>query len=108
MGPTVRCRYCDREVEAFDWEDEAATACEVELLRENGCCFCGQLHHDGHEARRRMLPMEECPWERGRRDVVQVFGDPDYHGVGALRCPWCAGWAAAERELYERLKGGAR
>ncbi|MCL4837866.1 MAG: hypothetical protein KJ058_07870 [Thermoanaerobaculia bacterium] len=97
-----RCKFCDHAI-------RGGSGCDDPAEKLTDCCrLCEELHHLGEEARIGMRPMEDCPWERGRRDVVRVFGDPDYHSVGAMRCPWCAGWAAAEVELYLRLRGGAR
>ncbi len=90
VSPAHACMFCD------EWLEEGDT-----------CEFCAALLADGAEARRKMVPMDACPWENGQQEVVHVLGDPEYHGIVPLgleaSCPWCTGWANEERRLYEAV-----
>ena len=78
------CRYC-----------EAAT--EGQRL----CLACERGEARGRQARDWQVPLEHCPWATGRRDMVEVYGDPrDFHGL--TTCAWCHGWAERELELYRQ------
>ncbi|OQC39674.1 MAG: hypothetical protein BWX64_01586 [Acidobacteria bacterium ADurb.Bin051] len=90
-----RCKFCDHESD------------------DTICGYCQKLHETGYSARARMLPMEDCPWERCARtgrlaelETVELRGVLRLPGIHFFRsCPWCAGWSQMERELFE---GAAR
>lgn len=98
MRTDFRCVYCGREYHLAYEEDESQLD---EVDREACPPFCSQLYWDGYLARRRMLPMELCPWEDNRRDIVAVLGP---HGDSAAKCPWCTGWADMEQVLFGRAR----
>lgn len=109
MRTDFRCVYCGREYHLAYEEDES----QLDEVDREACPFCSQLYWDGYLARRRMLPMELCPWERCARtgrlaelETVELRGVLRLPGIHFPRsCPWCAGWSQMERELFE---GAAR
>lgn len=98
MSTDRRCVCCGREFRL--WHDDVESLrdlCGNEIM----CPFCAELYGDGYLARKHMLPMELCPWEGNRRDIVAVLGP---HGDSGARCPWCAGWADMEQVLFGRAR----
>lgn len=75
------------------------------------CTVCELTVEEGRSARRRMRPMESCPWLSAHDELVKVYGDPEHHDDAPLgtrgSCPWCSGWGEAERELFDQARGGA-
>ena len=69
----------------------------------------------GFTARQAMRELDSCPWLRQAADSFDYWecledsnapGDGDGDVTSAHNqaiCQWCAGWAAAERELFERV-----
>lgn len=82
--------------------------CGLDVLGPGDVCMgCEAAVEEGRAARRRMAPMEACPWLTAHHELVDVYGDPEYHDVHPLgtrgSCPWCSGWADAERELFSQV-----
>jgi DNA-directed RNA polymerase subunit RPC12/RpoP len=94
MRTDFRCVYCGREYHLAYEEDES----QLDEVDREACPFCSQLYWDGYLARRRMLPMELCPWEdnrprhrrrprpaRRQRRQVPLVHRLGRHGAGAVR-----------------------